>query len=139
MVTPAAKPSDWDEPGCGCVSPIVSGECWNCGRLALALWGHEWKLVAVLAYTFKVLLGRQAGKAILVSRFVDDGVDRCMCRCRCQCSQCKGERVVPALIFPKAIQEFLESWERDSWDDAAESAAERARGAGDPRRNSRPR
>jgi hypothetical protein len=82
MVTPAAKPSDWDEPGCGCVSPIVSGECWNCGRLALALWGHEWKLVAVLAYTFKVLLSRQAGKAILVSRFVDDGVDRCMCRCR---------------------------------------------------------
>jgi hypothetical protein len=47
-----------------------------------ALWGHEWKVVAVLAYTFKVLLSRQAGKAILVSRFADDGADRCMCRCR---------------------------------------------------------
>ncbi len=46
-----------------------------------------------------------------------------------RCNQCKGQRVVPALIFPKAIQEFLESWERDSWDDAAESAAERAMGA----------
>ena len=49
MVTPAAKPSDWDEPGCGCVSPIVNGECWNCGRLALALWGHEWAVVAWMA------------------------------------------------------------------------------------------
>jgi hypothetical protein len=43
------RPSAWDEPGCGCVSPIANGECWSCGRLALALWGHEWALVAWLA------------------------------------------------------------------------------------------
>lgn len=45
------------------------------------------------------------------------------------CNQCKGQRVTPALIFPKAIQEAVEDFERDSWDDAAESAAERAMGA----------
>lgn len=49
MSAPKPRPSAWDEPGCGCVSPIANGECWSCGRLALALWGHEWALVAWLA------------------------------------------------------------------------------------------
>jgi len=46
-----------------------------------------------------------------------------------RCNQCKGQRVVPALIFPKAIQKAVEDFERDAWDHAAESAAERAMGA----------
>jgi hypothetical protein len=46
-----------------------------------------------------------------------------------QCSQCKGQRVVPSLTFPKAIQEAIESFGTDAWDSAAECAAERAMGA----------
>jgi hypothetical protein len=98
MVTPAANPSAWHHSCAGTNQgekvPHVWRDSdpshWCCPHGCVsfqspessALWGHEWKAVAVLAYTFKVLLSRQAGKAILVSRFVDDGVDRCMCRCR---------------------------------------------------------
>ena len=46
-----------------------------------------------------------------------------------RCNQCKGQRVTPALIFPEAVQKAVEDFERDAWDHAAESAAERAMGA----------